>query len=175
MTPFAFAPAVGDAPFYTLLQIWIAMRCIPLAIAVFFSDRIYRNGTIYSLLDTSYTMCLFYRLVVAPIIGTRSLFVCYFVSLNFTNLRCCTVVEEGRMETIYSCDFIGFGLSPFCCCFWLLFWILQTLDAAQKWRREEANSRFLPNLSKMLHTMSAWTKMDKDGHRWIQINKDKHR
>ena len=61
-----------------------------------------------------------------------------FVSLNFTNLRCCAVVEEGRMKTIYSCDIIGFGVLPFCCCVLahilflrLLFWISQTLDAAQ--------------------------------------------
>ena len=24
-------------------------------------------------------------------------------------------MEQGRMQTIYSCDIIGFGLLPFCC------------------------------------------------------------
>ena len=172
MTPFAFAPAVGDAPFYTLLRIWIAMRCIPLAIAVFFFwQNLPKWHNLLSawhfLYDVSilpacccaynwhaFPFCLlfcFFEFYKPEVLyssgggknGNNILLWFYWVwsftilllflvaILNFTNLRCCTVVEEGRGK--------------------------------------------LEVPAQLVQDVAHYVGLNKDGQRWTQMNTDKQR
>ena len=63
---------------------------------------------------------------------------------------------RGRTGMNLNLAFVFLLLISLFVCFFLFVCLQKTWVAAQKWRRQEANSRFLPSLSKMLQTMSAW-------------------
>ena len=64
--------------------------------------------------------------------------------------------QGAAQEWTFNLAFVFLLLISLFVCFFLFVCLQKTWVAAQKWRRQEANSRFLPSLSKMLQTMSAW-------------------